>query len=173
MSIGLSEPVRFVLVGASGYVVNVAAFGAVLGAGTGHFAAATVATFLAATSNYIANRYFTFTTTRVAFWSGYLRYLLVAAIAVALTLALLAALADGARLDPRPAQALAVALVAPIAFVLFRRVAFLLDVRGLRAVSTPTATPTDRPDQAAIGVHSRSVRRAPRAVAIPGRRHPE
>jgi dolichol-phosphate mannosyltransferase len=52
--------VRFCTVGASGYAVNLAVYAALIGAGLHYLAAATIAFLVAAVSNYLWNRMWTF-----------------------------------------------------------------------------------------------------------------
>src|SRR4029453_7047971 len=83
---------KFAAVGASGYVINLAVYTALLrGAGFHYAAAATCSFLVAVTNNYVWNRLWTFHDQRghVA-WQG-LRFLIVALIAYAGNLALLSA----------------------------------------------------------------------------------
>jgi putative flippase GtrA len=108
---------KFATVGASGYVINLAVYTALLrGAGFHYAAAATCSFLVAVTNNYVWNRLWTFHDQRghVA-WQG-LRFLVVALIAYAANLALLSGLI-GLGVDKVLAQAIAVVLVTPLNFI--------------------------------------------------------
>jgi putative flippase GtrA len=108
---------KFSAVGASGYVINLAVYTALLrGAGFHYVPAATCSFLVAVTNNYIWNRLWTFQAQRGHVgWQG-LRFLVVALVAYAANLVLLSGLiAVGA--DEVLAQAIAVVLVTPLNFV--------------------------------------------------------
>jgi putative flippase GtrA len=108
---------KFATVGASGYVVNLLVYTALLrGAGWHYAAAATVSFLVAVTNNYTWNRVWTFRDQRghVAFQG--LRFLVVALVAYAANLGILSLLiAAGA--DKVVAQAIAIVLVTPLNFI--------------------------------------------------------
>jgi putative flippase GtrA len=108
---------KFGVVGASGYVVNLVVYTALLRGAGFHFAAAATCSFLVAvTNNYLWNRLWTFRSQRghVA-WQG-LRFLVVALCAYTANLALLSALiAFG--VDKVLAQAIAILVVTPLNFI--------------------------------------------------------
>jgi putative flippase GtrA len=108
---------KFSAVGASGYVINLAVYTALLrGAGLHYAAAATCSFLVAVTNNYVWNRLWTFHDQRGhAGWQG-LRFLLVAVVAYGANLALLSALI-GLGMDKVLAQAIAVVLVTPLNFL--------------------------------------------------------
>jgi putative flippase GtrA len=109
---------KFALVGASGYLVNLVVYTALLrGAGFHYLAAATCSFLVAVTNNYTWNRLWTFRGRRghVAY-QGF-RFLVVALLAYAANLALLTAFVDGAGFDKVLAQAVAIILVTPLNFV--------------------------------------------------------
>jgi putative flippase GtrA/acetyl esterase/lipase len=112
----LVEPSRFVTVGVAGYAVNLGLFSLALAAGTAYGAAAVTSYLLSNALMYLGNRYFTFRLGHDGFLAGYLRYLLVGVLVVALDVALLASLVDGAGLDPLVGNALALLAVTPVAF---------------------------------------------------------
>jgi putative flippase GtrA len=120
----MRRPVRFLLVGAGGYGVNVAAFGLLYRAGAPYAEAAVLAYLLANALMYLGNRYLTFRLGHAGFWAAYARYVLVGVAVAALTAGLLAALVEGGGLGAHAGQALALLLVTPIAFVLFKRWTF-------------------------------------------------
>jgi putative flippase GtrA len=108
---------KFAAVGASGYVVNLAVYTALLrGAGWHYIPAATCSFVVAVTNNYTWNRVWTFRRQRGHLaWQG-LRFLAVAVIAYLGNLAMLSALiAFG--LDKVLAQAIAIVVVTPLNFV--------------------------------------------------------
>jgi putative flippase GtrA len=122
----VGQPLRFLLVGAGGYGVNLAAFAALLGAGVVYAPAAVAAYLLSNALMYVGNRYFTFRLGHDGLWSGYLRYAAVGGLVVALNVLLLAALVEGAGIGPRLGQALALLAVTPVAFVANKRWTFQL-----------------------------------------------
>jgi putative flippase GtrA len=126
LSSSVTQPVKFVLVGACGYAVNLVAFAALFTLGVAYVAASLVAYFGSNALMYLGNRYFTFRLGNGGFWPAYLRYLLVGCIVAGLNAALLATLVEGAGADPRVGQALSLAALTPVAFVLNKRWTFQL-----------------------------------------------
>jgi putative flippase GtrA len=120
----LPEPVKFVLVGAGGYVVNLVAFAALVGAGAMYVAASIAAYFLSNALMYVGNRYFTFGLGHDGLLGAYARYTATGLVVAGLNAALLAGLVEGAGLPPTPGQALSLLLLTPVAFVLNRRWTF-------------------------------------------------
>jgi putative flippase GtrA len=118
------QPAKFVLVGTGGFLLNLAAFAALLGVGTRYLAASVLAYLLSNAAMYLGNRYFTFGLSHDGVVAAYFRYLAVGAVVAGLTIVLLAVFVEGVGLDPRPAQALALILLVPLSFVLSRRFAF-------------------------------------------------
>jgi putative flippase GtrA len=108
---------KFATVGATGYIVNLAVYAALVrGAGWHYAVAATVSFLVAVTNNYLWNRLWTFRDQRghVAFQG--LRFLTVAGVAYAANLGILSLLiAFG--MDKVLAQAIAIVLVTPMNFV--------------------------------------------------------
>ncbi len=107
---------RFALVGASGYVVNLAVYSALVLSGTPYGLAAVASFLVAVTNNYTWNRLWTFRDRRghVVFQGA--RFLVVSVVGLAANLVLLTALV-ALGVPPIPAQAGAVALVLPWNFV--------------------------------------------------------
>jgi putative flippase GtrA len=108
---------KFSIVGASGYVVNLAVFSTlVLGAGIHHIPAATASFLVAVTNNYTWNRLWTFRGSRghVAY-QGF-RFLIVAVCALVANLVVLEALISFG-VPEIPAQATAIVLVMPLNFI--------------------------------------------------------
>ena len=108
---------KFSVVGASGYVVNLVVYTALLrGAGFHYALAATCSFAVAVTNNYTWNRLWTFHDQRGHVgWQG-LRFLIVALVAYGANLLFLAAFIT-LGVDEVLAQAIAVVLVTPLNFV--------------------------------------------------------
>src|SRR5262245_672132 len=108
---------KFCIVGASGYVVNLAVFAALVHGAEMHYIPAAICSFLVAvTNNYTWNRVWTFRHQRGHFAYQGLRFLMVSTVALAANLAFLAILV-GLGVPKIPAQAVAIALVTPWNFV--------------------------------------------------------
>jgi putative flippase GtrA len=108
---------KFCTVGASGYVVNLAVFAALVHLGGVHYLLAAVVSFLVAvTNNYTWNRVWTFRGQRGHVAYQGMRFLVVSTIALVANLLVLRALV-GLGLDKVPAQAIAIVLVTPLNFV--------------------------------------------------------
>ena len=108
---------KFCAVGASGYVVNLAVYAALLeGAGFHYLAAAAVSFLVAVTNNYTWNRLWTFRGQRgrVAYQGA--RFLVVSTLALCANLLVLSLLVR-LGLDEVLAQAIAIVLVTPLNFV--------------------------------------------------------
>jgi len=107
---------KFCVVGASGYVINLAVYRALLNAGLHYVPAATCSFLVAVTNNYVWNRLWTFRRQRghVAYQGA--RFLVVSTVALAANLVFLVALV-ALGMPKLGAQALAVALVMPWNFV--------------------------------------------------------
>jgi putative flippase GtrA len=120
----VGQPFKFVLVGAGGYVVNLLAFAALFEGGLRYVLASVTAYFISNVLMYFGNRYFTFLLGHAGFWSAYLRYLIVGLVVAGLTAGVLVFLVDAMGLHPTLGQALALLIVTPFAFVLFKRWTF-------------------------------------------------
>jgi putative flippase GtrA len=108
---------KFCVVGATGYVLNLAVFAALVQGADMHYIPAAVCSFLVAvTNNYTWNRVWTFRHQRGHFAYQGLRFLAVSTVALAANLVFLAILV-GLGVPKIPAQAVAVALVTPWNFV--------------------------------------------------------
>ena len=109
------EFLRFCLVGASGYAVNLAVYAALLAAGLHYLAAAAIAFLVAAASNYLWNRTWTFRTSGAPVLGQGVRALVVSGLSLgANQLFLLVLVAAGA--GHLTAQAVAILLVTPFSF---------------------------------------------------------
>jgi dolichol-phosphate mannosyltransferase len=108
---------KFATVGASGYVVNLSVFAALVeGAGIHYLVAAVCSFLVAVTNNYTWNRLWTFRDQRGHVAYQGMRFLVVSVVALGANLAFLEALVS-AGLDKIPAQATAIVLVTPLNFV--------------------------------------------------------
>ena len=110
------ELLKFSLVGASGYAVNLAVYIALLdGAGMHYLPAAVCSFVVAVTNNYWWNRHWTFRNVRGNLYYQGLRFLLVSLAALGLNLSLLKVFVE-LGLGKIIAQAIAIALVTPFSF---------------------------------------------------------
>jgi dolichol-phosphate mannosyltransferase len=108
---------RFCVVGASGYVVNLAVYTLLLEvAGIHYLLAATCSFLVAVTNNYTWNRLWTFRRERGHVAYQGLRFLIVSTVALAANLVVLYCLVQ-LGVDKLPAQAVAIVLVTPLNFV--------------------------------------------------------
>src|ERR671911_518525 len=108
---------RFCLVGASGYVVNLAVYTLLLkGAGVHYLLAATCSFLVAVTNNYTWNRLWTFRGARGHVAYQGVRFLVVSSLALGANLLILHVLVQ-LGLGEVPAQAIAIVLVTPLNFV--------------------------------------------------------
>jgi putative flippase GtrA len=124
VSTRLPQPAKFVLVGTGGFLLNVGAFTALFALGAWYLAASVLAYLGSNAAMYVGNRYFTFGLSHKGFIAAYLRYFVVGVVVAALTALLLAGFVKGLHLDPRLGQALALAILVPLSFVLSKRFAF-------------------------------------------------
>jgi len=133
------EFLRFCLVGASGYAVNLAAYAALLAAGLHYLAAAAISFLVAAGSNYAWNRVWTFRTSGAPVLGQGARALLVSGLSLgANQLFLVAFVAAGA--GHLGAQAAAILLVTPFSFTANKLWAFAASRQGAnRAAPIPAA----------------------------------
>jgi putative flippase GtrA len=122
--LGLRKPaawlqlLRFGLVGASGYVVNLATFALLVhGAGVAYPLAATGAFLVAVTNNFVWNRQWTFSARAGHAGRQAARFLCVSVLAFGVNLALLTLLVAGGGLPEVPAQAIAIVCAMPLSFV--------------------------------------------------------
>jgi putative flippase GtrA len=109
--------IKFCVVGAIGYAVNLAVYNLLLGSGL-HYATAAIGSFIVAvTNNYIWNRLWTFRSNRGGVVVQGARFLAVSALALTANLAVLAVLVDLVGIGEVPAQAIAIVVVTPVNFV--------------------------------------------------------
>ena len=119
-----AQLVRFCLVGSSGYLINLAIY-TVLFAGAGaHYGGAAVVAFCVAwTSNFVLNKHWTFRRHGLSTLQQGARNFTVSLIGLALNLVFLFILVE-AGMPEVPAQAIAIAAVTPVSFLLNRRWSF-------------------------------------------------
>ena len=109
---------KFGVVGASGYVVNLIIFAALVKAADVHHIAAAVGAFcVAVSSNFVLNRIWTFRGTEGHAGFQAARFFTVSLGALGINLAILYLLADVAGIGDLPAQAVAVAAAMPFNFL--------------------------------------------------------
>ena len=109
---------RFAIVGASGYAVNLVVFWlAVHPGGAGHRAGAVLAFVVAVSNNFLWNRSWTFRIGHGRVHHQALRFLVVSLGGFAVNLVVLEALVAGAGLPELAAQAIAVAVAMPVNFL--------------------------------------------------------
>jgi putative flippase GtrA len=110
------ELLKFCIVGASGYLLNLAVYVALLnGAGLHYLSAAACSFVVAVTNNYLWNRHWTFRESRGHLYYQGMRFFVVSAVALGINLAILRILvALGA--GKIVAQAIAIVLVMPFSF---------------------------------------------------------
>jgi putative flippase GtrA len=110
------QALRFCAVGGSGYAVNLAVYASLLTAGVHYVAAATASFLVAASSNYVLNRQWTFDARRERLATQSLRALAVSGMSLGANQLCLLALVDLSA-DHLAAQAVAIILVTPFSFV--------------------------------------------------------
>jgi putative flippase GtrA len=106
---------KFGIVGASGYVVNLAVYAALLGLGA-HVAAA-ISFVVAAANNYWWNRHWTFATTKGHIGAQGMRFFVVALLAFAVNQLWLVIFLDWLHWGKIVSQAIAIVLVTPLNFL--------------------------------------------------------
>lgn len=116
--------IRFCVVGASGYLVNLAVFSVCVHALDIHYVLAAIAAFCVAwTSNFIFNKFWTFQQHGLSALQQAMRYLAVSLVALGMNLVILELLVRAGAPEV-PAQAFAIAAVMPVNFLLNRRWSF-------------------------------------------------
>jgi putative flippase GtrA len=106
---------RFCAVGASGYAVNLAVYAALLAVGVHYLAAAAIAFLVAAASNYLLNRTWTFRASEAPVLGQGARALIVSALSLGANQLFLLVLV-GAGAGHLAGQAVAIALATPFSF---------------------------------------------------------
>jgi putative flippase GtrA len=120
----VNQPVKFLLVGAGGYLVNLAVFAWLLRLGVPYVLDSIVSYFISNALMYLGNRYYTFSLGHEGFWPAYVRYILVGLVVAGLNAIVLAILVETAGLYAVYAQAISLLLITPVAFVLNKRWTF-------------------------------------------------
>jgi putative flippase GtrA len=110
------ELIRFCVVGATGYVVNLAAF-AVADRWFRYQVAFALAFAVAASSNFVWNRLWTFRVTHGVPHHQYARFLTVSAVALVVDLVVLTVLVEAAGMSRLAAAAIAILIATPISFL--------------------------------------------------------
>lgn len=109
--------VRFGLVGASGYVVNIGVYSALLGVGLHYRGAATGAWVVAVLNNFWWNRHWTFRAKEGHAGFQALRFFVVSFVAFLVSLVILTVLVETTSIAKVPAQLIAVTAVTPLNFL--------------------------------------------------------
>jgi putative flippase GtrA len=115
--------VRFLAVGASGYVVNLLVFALATVGGLHYIPAAVMAFVVAWMNNFMLNRYWTFRARGDGMVLQGLRYFLVSVVALGANLIILHLLVQSGLVELL-AQAIAIVLVTPLSYLLSRRWSF-------------------------------------------------
>jgi putative flippase GtrA len=109
--------IKFCVVGATGYVVNLAVYTILLRGFGVHYIPAAICSFLVAvTNNYTWNRHWTFRAQRGHYGYQGMRFLVVSTLALLANLAVLQLYVD-AGVDKVLAQAIAIVVVTPVNFI--------------------------------------------------------
>jgi putative flippase GtrA len=110
--------VKFSLVGASGYIINLAVYVSLLKGADVHYRGAAVLAFcVAVTNNFLWNRHWTFKATDDHAGFQAARFLVVSLLALAFNLIVLELLVSAVGVPKIPAQAIAVLAATPLNFV--------------------------------------------------------
>jgi len=116
--------IRFCVVGASGYLVNLVVFSVMVHVLDLHYVVAAIGAFCVAwTSNFVFNKFWTFQQHGLSAVQQGVRYLAVSLVALGINLIILEALVRTG-LPEVPSQAIAIAAVMPVNFLLNRRWSF-------------------------------------------------
>jgi putative flippase GtrA len=116
--------IRFCVVGASGYLVNLVVFSVMVHVLDLHYVVAAIGAFCVAwTSNFVFNKFWTFQQHGLSAVKQGTRYLAVSLVALGINLVLLELLVRTG-MPEVPAQAIAIAAVMPVNFLLNRRWSF-------------------------------------------------
>jgi putative flippase GtrA len=107
---------KFAVVGAVGYVINLAVYGALIGAGFHYLGAAVCSFLVAVTSNYTWNRFWTFRAQRGHVGVQGMRFFIVSVASLGANLVLLQLLVM-AGTSKFIGQAIAIVLVTPLNFI--------------------------------------------------------
>jgi len=108
---------RFLAVGGGSYLFNLAVYALGLRLGLHYLAAAVFAYACGYGLNFFLNRHWTFDVGAVSARGQFMRFTVVSLVALAIDLVLLRTFVEAAGMPRLPAQALAVAIVAPLSFL--------------------------------------------------------
>jgi len=115
---------RFCVVGGTGYLVNLVVFSLLVHGAGAHYVVAAVGSFCVAwTNNFVLNKFWTFKRHQLSAVAQGARYLAVSLVALAMNLVLLELLVRAGTPEVT-AQAIAIAAVMPVNFLLNRRWSF-------------------------------------------------
>jgi putative flippase GtrA len=112
-----TQLVRFVIVGACGYLLAMAIYSVEIAAGVSAYAAVPAAFVINGLFNFSLNRRWTFPPSGRSVQSELARFCAVAVLSMVVNYAALYALHDGADLAAIPAQALAIIVATPVGFL--------------------------------------------------------
>ena len=118
------QPLKFMLVGAGGYFVNLAVFAWLLGLGVPYLIDSILSYFVSNALMYLGNRYYTFGLRHDGFWRAYARYILVGFAVAALNAIILALLVEMVGVRAVYGQAISLLLITPVAFGMNKRWTF-------------------------------------------------
>ena len=119
-----AQLIRFCLVGTSGYLVNLVVFSVLLKGMGAHYVGAAIGAFCVAwTTNFLLNKHWTFRRHGLSTLQQGIRNLAVSLVGLALNLLLLHLFVT-AGMAEIPAQAISIAAVTPISFLINRRWSF-------------------------------------------------
>jgi len=122
----LPQPIKFLIVGAAGFVVNLVVFALLYELGVPYLAASIASYAISNALMYLGNRYFTFALGHEGFWTAYARYAIVGSVIVGLNAAVLAVLVEIGGLHATLGQAVSLIVLTPVAFYLNKRWTFQL-----------------------------------------------
>ena len=112
-----AQLLRFCVVGASGYAVNVLAFGVALALSIEQLVAAAIGFLIAMASNFWCNRSWTFAADHRGLALQAARFFTVSLVGLGVNLVILELLVSAAGMAELPSQAIAVALATPVNFI--------------------------------------------------------
>jgi putative flippase GtrA len=122
LHVGLRRPhnwlqlIRYCVVGATGYLVNLGVY-ALVYTELPYRLAFTIAFIVAATSNFVWNRVWTFRVDHGVPHHQYLRFLTVSAVALGIDLVVLTVLVEGLGMHKVAAAAIAIVIATPVSFL--------------------------------------------------------
>ena len=116
---------RFLVVGASGFVINIVLYALLLhGAGLGYILAAVISNSVALVNNFLWHRHWTFDASDAVAHKQLVRFVLVCGVGFLINLAVLRFAVETLGIQKLLAEAIAAVIAAPVTFVLNRQWAF-------------------------------------------------